>query len=1154
MNLGDLIAYLKIDDTGFQGKIPAAKQALEAVKGAAKATGQAVATTFTVGTTAASGFLVNLLKTGVGYNSLQQNSRAALKVMLGSTEAVNAQMQQMDDFARNSPFAKQVFIQAQQQMLGFGVAAKDVIPALDAIQNAVAAQGMGAPEIERAVYSLSQMKAQGKLTGKVISELGMLGIDAATIIGEEMGKTGSEIREMASKPGGIPVDQVWDPLVNGLMTKFGGATDNIKQQWTGATDRIKGATRDIGAELARPFVDPNGGGQAVVWANSIADIMRSVETHVKTAMPVVEKALGGTFTKITDGLRKANAAVAGFNMQGLIRQVQTLTKYEPLLAGVGTALFMVGLRPIPVIGQLAGGIMPLVAGIAALVAKTPELDGLGAAFQKGLGEAGHLLPDLIVQVLDLGMSLISALAPGLLAASEASGKLVGAVLQLAPALVSIVNAGVPIVGFAADLVAMFTKLPAPVLAALAAFAALKALNVGAILTKGFGGAQTAIRGLNERMALQTALAKMSGVELTKMGAAAAVARVGISGLGAALKVAFISNAPLLAVTALITVLGYFSQRTAEAKSRADSYAEAVKLVGEEARQAAADVAAFNFAHGENVDWGWFQKMFSGYKDLGSAIEGAGFSVKEFGEIATGSQEDFDGLIQKINDMERAGQLNWATADALRANLYMQRNALDDAAAAQGRLGDSTDDTTAATEAQAAAMKQAADAVDRLRNAEQSLAAAKGDLKMAQYATKDAMDALTASIEENKAAARDANGVVDESSAAFRAFDESMISAERAWRTQIDAMIAARAPQDEINAKVAEARSQLGQQALAFYENEDAANAYMDSLGGIPDYVSTIVELDTNAAEEDIESLFQQVTDSHPVLAIDATTSPAHAKLLRQLGLVEKETGVFALDANDSPATAKMLMTLGRVDTSTGTMTFDANNQPSLDRLGEALATTRNSKESFWMGAKDHSASIREEALRRVRISKATFNIYAKDNATSLASQIVASINRMKATITIGSIASKTAMVASAQADGGIITNGVQTFAHGGFSKLPDQAMIQAPMGRGLIQWAEGETEGEGFVPLAASKRARSLAIMDEIAARFGYVMVKRSDVTSRADGGVSGSSVAQGQPFTTIGAVNLNVDVRDVEELVRASDALDALFLMLRMRGVPVHG
>lgn len=85
-----------------------------------------------------------------------------------------------------------------------------------------------------------------------------------------------------------------------------------------------------------------------------------------------------------------------------------------------------------------------------------------------------------------------------------------------------------------------------------------------------------------------------------------------------------------------------------------------------------------------------------------------------------------------------------------------------------------------------------------------------------------------------------------------------------------------------------------------------------------------------------------------------------------------------------------------------------------------------------------------------------------------------------------------------QADGGILATladgrVVQRFADGGFED--HQAQI-APAGRGgaVRVWAEGETGGEAYIPLAASKRARSREIWRETGKRLG--------MTEMADGGL----------------------------------------------------
>ena len=103
-----------------------------------------------------------VLATGVAYNTLQQTSRAALTTMMGGAEAANAQMDKLDEFARNSPFAKTTFINAQRQLIGFGMEAERVILTLDAIQNAVAAMG-GSNRTSPSCRTHAQVGAAGKI-------------------------------------------------------------------------------------------------------------------------------------------------------------------------------------------------------------------------------------------------------------------------------------------------------------------------------------------------------------------------------------------------------------------------------------------------------------------------------------------------------------------------------------------------------------------------------------------------------------------------------------------------------------------------------------------------------------------------------------------------------------------------------------------------------------------------------------------------------------------------------------------------------------------------------------------------------------------------------------------------------------------------------
>lgn len=102
--------------------------------------------------------------------------------------------------------------------------------------------------------------------------------------------------------------------------------------------------------------------------------------------------------------------------------------------------------------------------------------------------------------------------------------------------------------------------------------------------------------------------------------------------------------------------------------------------------------------------------------------------------------------------------------------------------------------------------------------------------------------------------------------------------------------------------------------------------------------------------------------------------------------------------------------------------------------------------------------------------------------------------------------------ASWLADGGVLSgSGVQTFANGGFSKALQSIQMHAFAGgseKHIAQiarggypyrvWAEPETGGEAYIPLAKAKRTRSLKILEQVANHFGLSLMQQF-----ADGGFS---------------------------------------------------
>lgn len=261
-----------------------AKEARDADKAAAKAAAEAAAKTeegwkaVAKATSIAGGAVLSvggaMVAAGVSYNSMQQQTRAALKTLLGSAKEANDQMDALDEFAKTSPFAKTTFIKAQQQMIAFGIETKKVIPYLKAVGDATAASGGSNQQLGEVAEIMSKISASSKITAEDLNQFGERGINAAELIGLSMGKTGAEIRTEITR-GTLDADEALDALVSGMNTKFEGASANVKTTFSGAMDRVTAAWRDLGSTLAEPLVSKNGGGMLVDALNLAADLTRA---------------------------------------------------------------------------------------------------------------------------------------------------------------------------------------------------------------------------------------------------------------------------------------------------------------------------------------------------------------------------------------------------------------------------------------------------------------------------------------------------------------------------------------------------------------------------------------------------------------------------------------------------------------------------------------------------------------------------------------------------------------------------------------------------------------------------------------------------------------------------------------------------------------
>lgn len=833
MNVGELAAYLTLDDTQFNAGLGRAKGSLGTLGSLAKGAGQVVATTITAGTTAATAMGVALLKTGANYNVLQQSSRVALTTILGSQAKVNAQMAELNEMTSKSPFGKDIFIKGQQQLLAFGMAAEHVVPTLDAVQNAVAATGGSAQDLSEITYVLAQIQAAGKVTAVDLMQLGQRGVDAATLVGAQMGKTGSEIRQMISD-GQISAEQFIDMLTTGMTQKFGGTTDKLKQQWTGTIDRITAAWRDMGADLSAPFIDPNGGGKAVEWGNQVADMMRVVQKEVASGMGELVDRAGPAFQLVTDGLDKANDVAKKFSIEKMLTQVDKLAAYTPLVNGATTALLTLGLKPVPGLGKLAEGMGPVLVGVTALVASSPELRKVGSAFTDALAPAVPQLQQAGKGMADLAMEAIDALAPGLTVAAKGAGDFLADLAPLVPMLVDATGAVLPLVSGVADLAGWVANLPTPLLAAATAVIAFhgplgdaktSVINLGTSLAGVIGNIRdvsqaTSLLNLETGISKPAILAKSAATEL-------GTALTGI------LTPANLVGAGLAVLTGIIAM---YAAKKAEAKRQTDDFRQSLNEETGAITENTESLVAKRVADSDAADS--YQKMGGNIRDLTEAILGN-----------ADAQERVNGVLDDYAEKQSyQGQTNYEALKAIgdvNKELGTQKGQLADAQAAQEEYNAASLDGSDAAQQQADSL---ADLIDKQREAAgvaMSADEAQGKWNEQLADNADVLQKLNGYTDEAGNAVAGLGTAVtgskdawDLQSEAGRLANDTMLdTASRAWDV-IDSLKEQGATQEELSGSMVGLRKSFVDTAKRMGMNETAANRLADTYLLIPSQVST----------------------------------------------------------------------------------------------------------------------------------------------------------------------------------------------------------------------------------------------------------------------------------------------------------------------------
>ncbi len=193
---------------------------------------------------------------GIQLAASMEQSKIAFGTMLGSAQEADSFVRQLWDFAAKTPFEFEGLQNSSRMLLAFGFQAKEIIPIMTAVGNAVSGLGGGAFEIDRVVRALGQMQAKGKVSAEEMMQLAELGIPAWDMLAKTIGVSVPEAMKMAEK-GTIPAATAIKGFVEEMNKRFpdmmAKQSQTLLGMWSTAKDNVSGVLRVLGEEIIKTF-------------------------------------------------------------------------------------------------------------------------------------------------------------------------------------------------------------------------------------------------------------------------------------------------------------------------------------------------------------------------------------------------------------------------------------------------------------------------------------------------------------------------------------------------------------------------------------------------------------------------------------------------------------------------------------------------------------------------------------------------------------------------------------------------------------------------------------------------------------------------------------------------------------------------------------
>ena len=309
----------------------------------------------------------NVVREGLDFNKFMEVSTTAFGVMMKSVDQAKSKMEELFNYAVNSPLTFKETVSASRQLMAYGFTAEQLIPTINTLGTVAKATGV---QLGDMAYVYGTLKSQGRAYTRDLMQFAMRGIPIYEELAKVVGKPVGELQKM-TEAGAIGFREVETAFKNmtteggrfagffdEYMKTFEGKMSMLSDVWQQATGKL---TKGL-FESLKPMMDDltyslkKNGDAFETWGKIIGGVVKTLFA-LKEALAVL--AIGALIVKISALV--AAAGSIGAALMGIVAAVggPVTIAIAGLVAGIAALFGYIRAESAKLAAELAKEMAPI---------------------------------------------------------------------------------------------------------------------------------------------------------------------------------------------------------------------------------------------------------------------------------------------------------------------------------------------------------------------------------------------------------------------------------------------------------------------------------------------------------------------------------------------------------------------------------------------------------------------------------------------------------------------------------------------------------------------------------------------------------------------------------------------------------------------------